>query len=224
MQISHFSSLKRIEAERIYLRKYGPSDSRLYYEVALRNHGHLARFESGNAAFGILSEDDATRVLATFEEQWIQGQSFYLGVFRRSDDALVAQIYVGVSNERLPGFVVGFFADCEHQGQGFVSEAVQAVLRTLFRELNAHRVSLWCSDLNERCWRLAERCGFLREGHVREDQRFPDGSLGGSFCYGCLQSEYDAGNERTTGAAGNPDHRTLKTEKSSSSTRTQPGV
>jgi aminoglycoside 6'-N-acetyltransferase len=167
----------------------------LYRDVALRNHEHLARFESGNAAFSIQTEGDAADVLREFRDAWSRRQAFFLGVFRKCDDAFVAQVYVGVASESLPGFMVGFFADCRHEGQGYVSEAVRTVLHSLFKTLGAHRVGLWCSDVNERSRRVAERCGFQREGHIREDKRFPDGTVAGSLCYGMLRLDFEAAEE-----------------------------
>lgn len=179
-----------LEAERVHLRRFRPGDASLYREIAVRNHGHLARFESGNSAFGIRTENDAKSVLESFDRQWTERRAYFIGVFDRKDGAFVAQIYVGVTDPGLPSFCVGYFADCEHEGHGYVTEALRAVLTCLFRRLGAHRVSLGCSDRNERSARVAERCGFVREGHIREDRRDPDGAYAGSYAYGILAGEF----------------------------------
>ena len=59
------------------------------------------------------------------------------------------------------------------EGRDFVTEAVWATLTFIFQHLKAHRVYLHCSDVdvNERSWQVAERCGFVREGHLRETHR-----------------------------------------------------
>lgn len=183
-------STTRIETERLYLRSYRPGDGAWYCAMSLRNRGHLARFEAGNAAMSIETEADAERVIAEFLAGWTTGRAFFLGAFTRDPDNFAAQLYVGAANSHLPEFEVGFFADVEHEGHGYVSEAVTGVLRFLFDGLNAHRVRLECDDTNERSARVAERCGFVREGHIRENHLWPDGSVTGTLHYGLLRREY----------------------------------
>lgn len=180
----------RIDAERLYLRSYRPDDAAWYCAMSLRNRGHLARFESGNAAMRIATEADAARVMAEFQSAWAQGRAFFLGAFERENGEFVAQIYVGVVNQNLPEFEVGYFADVDHAGRGYVSEAVRAVLPFLFEQMVAHRVRLECDDTNERSARVAERCGFVREGHIRTNHLWPDGTITGTLHYGLLRSEF----------------------------------
>ena len=90
----------------------------------------------------------------------------------------------------LPEFQVGYFADIDHEGQGFVTEGLKAVLGILFATMNAHRVRLECNESNLRSIRVAERCGMTREGYLRENRRHIDGTYSGSYIYGLLQAEY----------------------------------
>lgn len=192
----------RLESDRLYLRRYRRDDAAWYCEMARRNHRHLARYESGNAAFRITDEAAAKTVLQSFEELWQRRAAYFLGAFLAESDTFVAQIHVGVSDAALPRFTLGFFADCEYEGQGYVAEAVRAVLRHLFDEQLAHKVDLWCDETNVRCWRLAERCGFRREARLREDKRNADGSISGSLCYALLREQYAEFQLRDTALSG----------------------
>jgi aminoglycoside 6'-N-acetyltransferase len=184
----------RLESDRVYLRPYRASDAAWYCEVARRNHEHLTRFESGNAAYGIRNEAAAAAVLRSFDEDWKAGRGFL-----KASETFVAQIYVGVTSDALPGFCLGFFADHRHEGKGYVTEAARTVLRFLFDEMAAHGVALRCDDTNKRCCRVAERCGFRREGQRRQDKRHADGSVTGSFCYGLSRAEWETARPRATG-------------------------
>jgi ribosomal-protein-serine acetyltransferase len=55
--------------------------------------------------------------------------------------------------------------------------------------LGAHRVSLRCDDTNLRSARVAERCGFTREGCLRETHANPQGGFSGDLLYGILRGE-----------------------------------
>lgn len=102
----------------------------------------------------------------------------------------VGQVYIGVSNANLPGYLVGYFCDEAHLRQGYILEATTAAVATLFRECGAQRIGLWCDDSNIASQRIAERLGMGREGHVRADKRHSDGSVTGSLCYGLLREEF----------------------------------
>lgn len=179
----------RLETARLYLRPYHLEDAAWYAEMSLRNRTHLQRFEAGNAAMTINGMEDARRVLADFAVAWMAGRAFFLGVFLRESDVFVAQIYIGVPNADLPEFELGFIADVRHEGRGYVSEAARAVLGFLFDETGARRVRLECDETNARSARVAERCGFKLEGHIRENHLRPDGSVTGTLLYGMLNGE-----------------------------------
>ena len=93
-------------------------------------------------------------------------------------------------------FQVGYFADVDHEGQGYVTEAVKAALGFIFEHLKAHRVSLDCADTNARSRRVAERCGMVQEGHRRENKQNPDGTYRGDLHFGLLRQEFEALNRR----------------------------
>ncbi|MBN1812307.1 MAG: GNAT family N-acetyltransferase [Anaerolineae bacterium] len=179
----------RIETGRLYLRCYQAGDGPWYYEMSQRNKPHLARYESGNAVMTIDTEEDAEVAVRSFAATWVARNAFFLGVFRRDTDEFVAQIYIGAFDWNLPEFEIGYFADVEHEGQGYVTEATEAALHFAFHHLGAHRVRLRCDDTNVRSFRVAERCGMVKEGHIREDKRNADGSISGTLHYGMLRSD-----------------------------------
>jgi len=179
----------RIEAGRIYLRPYRAGDGPWYCAMSQRNRAHLLRYESENVVMSIHSVEEAESVVRELAADWTARTCFFLGAFDQTTDDFVAQIYIGPVDWDLPEFEIGFFADRDREGQGFVTEAVQAILPFLFVHLGAHRVRLHCDDTNVRSRRVAERCGFVLEGHIREDKRNLDGTYSGTLCYGLLESE-----------------------------------
>lgn len=179
-----------IKTERLYLRCYQAGDGPWYYAMSQKNKPHLARYESGNAVMTINTEQDAEVAVRNFAAAWVARNAFFLGAFRRDTHEFVAQIYIGPVNWDLPEFVIGYFVDVEHEGQGYVTEATKAALRFVFEHLGAHRVRLECDDTNARSYRVAEGCGLIREGHIRENKKNPDGSISGTLHYGVLRSEF----------------------------------
>jgi RimJ/RimL family protein N-acetyltransferase len=182
---------RRIEAERIYLRCYQAGDGGWYYAMSQQNRLHLQRYEAENVALSVHSEQEAEDLVRELETAWAAGKCYFLGTFEKTTDEFVAQVYIGPANLDLPEFDIGYFADALHEGQGFVTDAVKAALGFIFKYLQASRVRLECDDSNLRSQRVAERCGFVKEGHVHENRRNPDGSLSGTLYYELLKSEFD---------------------------------
>lgn len=179
-----------LSTTRLNLRRYTPADAAWYATMALRNRSHLARHEGDNAAMRINNAADAIAVIQEFGKESDAGNAAFLGAFRREDGIFVGQVYIGVSNANLPGYLVGYFCDEAHLRQGYTLEATTTAVAALFRECGAQRVGLWCDDSNIASQRIAERLGMRREGHVRADKRHADGSVTGSLCYGLLREEF----------------------------------
>ena len=181
----------RIEAERIYLRSYEAGDGQWFYAMSQKNRTHLARYEAENVVMSIQSEQDAEVVVRELAAEWGARNCFFMGAFDRETDEFVAQIYVVPVNWDVPEFEIGFFVDRDHQGQGYVTEAARAAMGFIFEHLRAHRVRLECDDTNERSRRVAERCGMVQEGHIRENKKNADGTLSGTLHFGLLKREFE---------------------------------
>lgn len=178
------------ETERLRLRRYRAGDGAAYWRMAQRNREHLLPFEAGNPALSLRSEEDAEVLMREFAAEWALRHHFFIGAWDRADDVFVAQVYVGAVNWDLPEFEIGYFVDVAHEGRGYVTEAVNRTLAFIFEHLQARRVRLRCSEANPRSYRVAERCGFLREAHLRQSQKLPDGTISGEYVYGLLRAEY----------------------------------
>ncbi len=184
----------RIETERLYLRPYAGGDGPWYLAISRKNRSQLQRYEPDNPMRSIRSEEDAEILVREWAADWTARNRFFMGAFDKATDEFVAQIYVGPYDWQVPEFAIGYVVDVEHEGQGFVTEAVKAVLRVVFENLQAHRARIECDDTNVRSYRVAERCGFVQEAHFRENKKNADGSITGTLVYGLLKSEYSARN------------------------------
>lgn len=183
----------RFETERLVLRRYRESDAPTYYAMSLRNREHLREYESDNVAMTLESEAHTAETLRDLVAAWRSGSCYFIGGFDRSTGEFVAQVYVGPFDELPHEFILGYIVDREHEGRGYVTEAVRATVRLLFDELDAHRVRIHCADTNLRSIRVAERCGFEKEGHIHEAGARPGDGAPGTLIYGIVRSEYDTG-------------------------------
>jgi RimJ/RimL family protein N-acetyltransferase len=181
---------ERMETEQLYLRAYRAGDGPVYYAASLRNRNHLAEFESGNVLMNLKNEEHAEAIVRELAADWMARNCFFIGIFEKTTDEWVGQVYVGPSSWELPEFTIGYVADVNYEGKGYISEAVNRVLGMLFEDMGAHRVKSGCDENNVRSIRLLERCGFRQEGHLLENKKKADGSFHGDLLYGLLRWEY----------------------------------
>lgn len=80
-------------------------------------------------------------------------------------------------NWKIPKFEIGYWIRTSCCGMGYMTEAVRAISSLALDQLKAARVEIICNDLNERSWRVAERCGFKLEGVLRQHERDHFGKL-----------------------------------------------
>ena len=104
-------------------------------------------------------------------------------------DALGA---IGLSNYsgRLMSATVGYWLASQARGQGHVSRAVRLLAAWAFDDLALARLELTTDPENLASQRVAERCGFRREGHLRSHMLvMHSGQRRDSIVYGLLPGE-----------------------------------
>ncbi|XVQ10707.1 GNAT family N-acetyltransferase [Spirillospora sp. CA-255316] len=70
---------------------------------------------------------------------------------------------------------VGFWLASEARGRGVATRTLRLLARWAFDHLAVERLELTCAPDNVASQRVAERCGFVREGVLRSHLRFKGG-------------------------------------------------
>lgn len=107
----------------------------------------------------------------------------------RDTGKVIGQMEVfNVENGRMAD--VGYRIHPACWGQGITTEALQRVVRYVFEETTLQRLNASADVRNAASNRVLEKCGFLREGTVRQ------GKMVSTYCdyhiYGLLKSDYEA--------------------------------
>ncbi|HVM09301.1 MAG TPA: GNAT family N-acetyltransferase [Acidimicrobiales bacterium] len=77
-----------------------------------------------------------------------------------------------------------------HTGHGYATEAVRAAIDLCFGDLRLRRITASCFVDNERSWRLMERVGMRREGHLIAESLHRSGHWLDSFTYALRRDEW----------------------------------
>jgi len=101
---------------------------------------------------------------------------------------------------------LGWCLDPRHQGRGYATEAVTALMWLCFEDLGLRRVTANCFADNEESWRLMERLGMRREIHTLRESLHRSGEWMDGMGYALLAEEWremrQAGALDTRGAQG----------------------
>lgn len=93
-----------------------------------------------------------------------------------------------VEGARMLGYVLGE----PYWGQGFATEAAQAVLTFAFEQKGCTVLSAYHYPGNARSRRVIKKLGFVPEGTLRMADTLPDGAITDEVCYSLTREEYAA--------------------------------
>jgi RimJ/RimL family protein N-acetyltransferase len=121
----------------------------------------------------------------------LDGTSVSLGLFRRSDEALIGSCCLFQIDMQCRRAEIGYILASSAWGRGFASEAISALLAHAFDEMKLNRIEADIDPLNIPSARALERQGFVKEGLLRE-RWIVGGQKSDSAFYGLLAADYDA--------------------------------
>lgn len=174
--------MTRIETERLILRSYREEDLADYH--AYMSLEYTARHES----FEPLSLERCREILHAH-----LGGDDYLMLERKADGRVIGDI--SFSSRDYDAYEIGYDMHMQYEGNGYMTEACAAFIRHIFTTVGGRRVLAECNEENARSWRLLERLGFRREGHMIEDVAFKTDAAGepiyiNSYSYALLKREW----------------------------------
>ncbi len=178
-----------ITTEHCTIRRYRQGDGVAIFALAERNgnRDHLTGIADDMA--GLKTVDEAEVLARKHRGEWAKRERFVAGVWDNTDDSFIGEIWIEPKNWEVPSFETGWFIDKGHEGKGFAFELARAGIDFIFNELDAHKVIAATDDTNTRSFKLAERLGFVKEGHTRESE-IKDGKRFGRLIYGMLREDF----------------------------------
>jgi len=181
----------RLNTERLIIRKYTEGDGRELYLLLERNNNREFLRENVEEVSSIKAEEEAEIKVRKHSAEWFARDRFVMGIWLKSENKYVGEIWIEPKKWEVPSFEIGWFLDQGYQRRGIATEAARRSLEFLFNDLNAHKVIVIARDTNPRSYKLAERLGFRKEGHLSES-RIENDKRYGLLYYGMLRTEFSS--------------------------------
>ncbi len=180
----------KLETTRLILRQYQNGDGSALFTLLERGSNREYLKPHVDEATTIRTLESAEIRVREFNAYWVAREKFILGIWLKSSNLYIGQLWIEPKRWEVPLFELGWFLDQSQQHQGYATEAAQTGIDFLFNNLKAHKIAVLTRDDNIKSYKLAERCGFVREGHLR-DHAIIEGKRFGLFCYALLKHEYN---------------------------------
>ena len=172
----------RLETERLIIRYFEENDDNDLYEYLSK--GEVVKYEPYEA-FTYERAKEETKRRET-------DHNFYAVALKSGK--VIGNLYF--AEGEFDTWEIGYVFNDSYWGQGYATEAVNALLAEAFDKWNVRRVIAMCNPENESSWKLMERVGMRREGHLKKNVFFFKDENGepiwqDTYEYGLLREEYE---------------------------------
>lgn len=182
------------ESERLILRVPRAGDGVQLFDAVNESHERLKPwFPWAQELTGV--EERELWVRQSYAK-YLLNEDMPLGLYLKEDGKLIGGSGLHYRGLHVPAFEIGYWVRTGYEGQGYISEAVQAVTRFAFNEAGANRVFIRCDMDNLRSQAVAIRAGYQYEGRMRNYERKADSAeLTDMLFYGMTRSDYEKRSE-----------------------------
>ena len=115
---------------------------------------------------------------------------FHFAIVPKSVGHIVGGVNIRIMDQTHQAGSIGYALDSDYRGQGYMTEAVEAMLKFGFQTLSLHRIWAYADTRNEKSRQIMERLGLQREGVLR-DHKLVRGKWRDSYIYAILKPDWD---------------------------------
>lgn len=178
---------KVLETERLILRGWQQEDLEDLYEYARNPEvGPMAGWEP---------HSDRGRTLEVLKAYMESGDVWAIELKENGKVIGQLRMYPNEDKGKLIARYISYALSADYWGHGYMTEAVKAVIKYAFEELEIDMLTAFHSPDNVRTKRVIEKCGFEYELTIEKAYTRYDGEVSDNVCYYLMKSEYLKGNE-----------------------------
>jgi RimJ/RimL family protein N-acetyltransferase len=159
-----------IETKRLLIRCPQPGDGVAFHQAICQSQTHLAAWLSWVDGLAFTPEQAEASILRN-REQYLNGEYMMMLIFLEETGILIGGSGLHDPVWNVPKFKIGYWQHVDYGGQGYMTEAVNAIAEMAFGQLGAQRLHLECFPHNERSVALALRCNFQLEARLAAYRR-----------------------------------------------------
>lgn len=174
---------------RLTLRRFTPEDAPAMYQN-WASDPQVTRFLRWKPHQSV---QETRQLLEGWAQQYSQPDYYSWAIQRQEDGALIGSIAAFGNYNPMDEMVeVGYCLGRAYWKQGYMTEALEAVLGFLLETAGYRRVEAYHSTQNPASGRVMERAGMIYEGTARQKYVIATGQPQDCAMYGILRSDWEA--------------------------------
>lgn len=181
---------EQIKTDRTTLCKYRNGEGDLFYNLINSNRDRLIH-SFPMILSTVTSKMNAELFIRSRLNEWTEQQSFTFAVWNKDQTEIIGHISIKNIDWTIPRAELAYFLSSEYEGKGIMTEVLKEIINLTFRLLNMNKLFVRVITSNDKSYKVAEKCGFVREGIIRNDHRTFDGELVTLYYYGFTREDYE---------------------------------
>lgn len=161
----NFHPFQNLESERLLLRRLDENDVEEVF--ALRSNPETMKYIPKPLA---KTKQDALAHIAMIEDKIVNNIGINWGITIKGNAKIIGIIghyRIQPENHRAE---IGYMSLPEFNGQGYITEAIKAVVSYGFEEMNLHSIEAIIDPDNNASERVLRKNGFIKEAHIKENE------------------------------------------------------
>jgi len=170
-------------AKRTVIRRFRENEGEKLYQLIQDNHSMIYDVLPLTADQCSSKESSEAYVRKKIAE-WLLDKSYCFGIWETKSTDLIGYIEVFNIDWRIPKGELIFFTDHKFKEKGVMTEALREIVEFSFDQLRLEKLSFKTAMDNYAAQRLARKCGFVREGDLRNEFRNRSGARVDAMLFG----------------------------------------
>lgn len=175
----------QITTERLVIRTPQMADVKVYNEAIQESFDELHQWMPWAQTRESLEESE--EFVRQASADWDSGKELGFWIYDKTTDEYLGAIWLHEIDWSVPKFEVGYWLRSSKAGEGFMTEAVNALTQYAFETLKSKRIEIRTDPENVKSRKVAERCGYELETVLKMNELRPDGTVRDTCVYSCLQ-------------------------------------
>lgn len=189
MQARLFNIETALVSPRTVVRRFREGDGEVLYELVQDNTSRLQ--DHFPKTVEALRDKDSTEWFVRERlADWLLQRDYSFGLWDNQSAKMIGMIRIFQIDWRVPKAELGYFIDKDFSGKGLMTESLRVVLRFAFHQLQLAKLIIRTATDNIASQRVARKCGFRREGDLRDDFCLPGGELADTVLLGLTRAEF----------------------------------
>lgn len=175
---------EQIETPRLMLRPPRAGDGAILHAAVMETLPVLRQFSASLPWVAGEQSVEASEIYArNAQANFLARRDFPFLLFERDTTNFIGCAGLHRPDWHTPKMDIGFWCRSSQSKQGYICEAVHALLELGFGNLALARIEIITDEQNLAARQVAEKAGFQLEGILRNERRAPDGVLRNTCVY-----------------------------------------